>query len=489
MTSPDRTLRADAVVVGSGAGGAPVAATLAEAGREVLVLEAGPRLDTADFGGDDPGARLMQIFTNQSASDSGMAVFAGACVGGSTVVNDALCWPVPPEVLDQWRREHGLGSLTETGFAPWVDAVWREIHASPTGPVNTSKNMQRLARAAEARGWSHQPMHRNVRSCANVGQCNFGCPTGAKQSMALTYLPRAERAGARVLAGTCAERVVIEAGRVRAVDARESDGGLLRIETPRVCLAAGVLATPALLLRSGVANAGADLQFHTSLYVTARFAEPIHPYYGPTMGWAVTEFADVLGHTGPGFMLESVGMHPTNAALGLPGFGEALARTLETLPHLARTIVVLRDRTRGRVRLDGETVRLDYAPVPGDLARLRQGLREMGSAYLESGAEAVYLPIHDSHVIASYAELDRALERELTPSHFASLYAVHLFGGAAMGGTRAGSVCDESGRVWDVAGLHVADASALPGNTGVNPQVTIMANALRIAAGMVEETE
>src|SRR5262249_6306602 len=194
----DELLKADAVVIGSGAGGAPVAARLAAAGLEVVVLEAGARLETRDFDGDE--ARLLpRLMKATTARDSGMELYAGRCVGGSTVVNDALCWRPPPEILELWRREHGLAGLSDAALAPHVDRVWREIGATPTDRAHLNRNAHRLELGAERLGWAGHAMARNVRGCVNLGLCNLGCPSGAKQSALLTWIPQAERAGARVI--------------------------------------------------------------------------------------------------------------------------------------------------------------------------------------------------------------------------------------------------------------------------------------------------
>src|SRR5690606_7495753 len=251
--------RADAAAVGSGAAGA--------------------RVETHEMTGEE-GPMLARLVKAATAADSGMELYAGACVGGSTVVNDALCWRPPPEVLARWQRAHGLAGLTETALAPYVDRVWTEIGAAPTGRANLSRNARLLARGAARLGWAGEAMHRNVRGCANLGLCNLGCPTGAKQSALVTWVPRAERAGARVVAHARVERIAVEAGRARGVEGVRLDpasgapAAPLRVDAPLVVLAAGVLETPALLLRSGLA-AGDGLQFHSSAYVTARFAEPV----------------------------------------------------------------------------------------------------------------------------------------------------------------------------------------------------------------------
>jgi choline dehydrogenase-like flavoprotein len=451
-------MRADAVVVGTGAGGGPAAASLAESGRRVAVLEAGPRLETADFSGAE-GAMLARLFLNTAVRGSNQALYAGACVGGSTVVNDALCFPTPAAVLERWR---GSG-LELAGFESHVARVWRDVNATATDRDHTSRNARHLALGAERLGWEAESIPRNVRDCANLGLCNFGCPTGAKQSTLVSYVPRAERAGAQVLAETPVERVVIEAGAVRAVEA-----GGLHVETPLVVLAAGVLATPRILLRSGVA-AGSGVQVHSSLYVTARFAEPVHGYYGPTMSFGVSQFA-------PDLMLENVTVHPIVTATALPSFGAEHERIMRRLPYLARCVVLRRDLARGSIDVDGE---IDYPLLAEDWAALRRGLLAAAELYLAAGAEEVWLPLQQPHTIRSLADAETLLPQVLDPSRLASLYAVHLFGGARMG-----DVCDEDGSVRGVSGLYIADASGLPGNTGVNPQITILANAQRIAEGI-----
>jgi choline dehydrogenase-like flavoprotein len=478
-------MQADAVVIGSGAGGAAAAAVLSESGRQVVVLEAGPRVETRELTGRE--AEMMALlFTTHAAEDSGMTLHAGACVGGSTLINDALCWRTPPEVLAAWREAHGLAGLRDDAFAPFVERAWQALHAVPTDRAHTNRNAWHLAAGARQLGWSGEAMARAVRGCANLGLCNFGCPSGAKQSTLVTFVPRAERAGARVLARTRAEVIAIEAGAVRAVEARGPAGERVRIQAPLVVCAGGVLGTPALLLRSGIAgSAGRGLQLHTSLYVTARFREPVHGYYGPTMGYGVTEFADVLGHGGPGFMLENTALHPIATAVALPGLGAEHARAMEALPFLARCVVLLRDRTRGSLSLDAAgRPRIRYAPIQGDLARLRQGVVAAARAYLAAGALEVFLPAHASRPVKSEGDLERELPAALDPSALANPYAVHLFGGAGMAGSPATGVCDERGAVFGVRGLHVCDASALPTNTGVNPQITIVANALRVAEGI-----
>jgi choline dehydrogenase-like flavoprotein len=488
------TLRCDAVVLGSGAGGAPVALALAEAGLDVVVLEAGPRYETRDFTGEE-GEMIARLMTANTARDSGMEVYAGACVGGSTVVNDALCWRPPPEILASWRDAFGLVGLSEAAFAPYVERAWRAISASPTDDEHMNRNARRLEAGAQRLGWSGEAMPRNVRGCANLGLCNIGCPSGAKQSALVSWIPEAEARGARVVAAARADRIEVEGGRVRGVRATRIDPktrqpvGEVRVEAALVCVAAGVLGTPVLLQRSGLGAGtplGDGVQFHSSVYVTARFPEPVLGFYGPTMAYAVTEWSNVHGHRGPGFMIENTTVSPGTTAASLPGFGTSHERVMEALPYLARAVVVLRDRTRGRIEAgDDGVASLSYQPIADDLHRIRDAVQQIARLYLAAGATVVYLPVNGVAPVRAEADLAALDAVDFVPRALSLLYAVHLFGGAAMGGTRAQGFCDESGRAFQVGGLYVTDAAALPSNTGANPQITIMANALRVAAGIV----
>ena len=93
----------------------------------------------------------------------------------------------PADLLAAWRDEHGLGGLTEAAFAPHVEQAWHDVHAEPTDRAHASKNAQRLAQGAGRLGWAGGPAARNVIGCANLGLCNLGCPSGAKQSALLAY--------------------------------------------------------------------------------------------------------------------------------------------------------------------------------------------------------------------------------------------------------------------------------------------------------------
>src|SRR5262249_17024924 len=330
-----------------------------------------------------------------------------------------------------------LPGVGAEAMEPYVNRVWEDIHVEPTGPEHTSRNAALLALGARSLGWTASATPRSVRGCVNLGLCNFGCPSGAKQSTLVTYVPRAEKAGAVVLASTRAERIRVEASAVRGVDAVQLDpatgepGERVTIDAPLVCVAAGVLATPALLLRSGIPGVTGDgVAVHSSTHVVARFPEPVHGYYGPTMGFAVTEFSTLLGPPGPGVMIENTATHPLSTAAAIPGFGAEHAARVATLPFLAKALILVRDSARGRAAAHASITFVHHAD---DMARLRLGMNEAARAYLAAGAEEVWLPVHGFPAIRRLKDLVPLNALPLDASSFSLLYAVHLFGGAAMG--------------------------------------------------------
>ena len=223
------------------------------------------------------------------------------------------------------------------------------------------------------------------------------------------------------------------------------------------------------------------------MIATARFAEPVHGYFGPTMSYAITEFSDVNGHAGPGFMLENTAVHPVVTATSLPGFGAEHERVMQALPYLARAVVVLRDQTQGRVAIDAEgRARYEHALGPPTWSACAARCASSRAPTSPPMRSRCCCPCTGSRRSGARAISPGSTRAPLDPTRFSFLYAVHLFGGASMGGSRASSACRPDGELWDVRGLYVTDASGLPGNTGVNPQVTISANALRIASALAE---
>jgi choline dehydrogenase-like flavoprotein len=478
-----RALDADVCVVGAGAGGAVAAAELAEGGARVVLLEQGPEHDPDEFSAR-PLEMLGRLYREAGQTTTlgtpPVLLPVGRGLGGTTLVNSGTCFRTPAAVLERWRREHGLeldGGALDDCFA----RVETAISVSEVTPELAGANAAVARRGAERLGWSHGYLRRNARGCVGSGVCAFGCPTSAKQHTGITYLPRARAAGARVVTGADVRQVVVRGGRARGVEAHTA-AGALEVRAERVVLAAGTIHTPLLLARSGLGGESGTLGRNLVLHpATAGFAlmdETVDMARGVPQSFYVDEFA------AQGVMFESVAGPPSYVALALPLTGARHAAAMSRYRHLAQFGLMVSDGPGGHVRL-GRRVRararastswplVRYDLRAEDVAKFRVGLARLRELFEAAGAREVYLPLP-----AAVAP-ERARARDL------KLLAFHPLGTARADSDPARGVLDGDLRVHGVQGLHVADGSVMPSSLGVNPQLTIMALATRLAYHLLE---
>jgi len=484
----DQTLEVDAVIVGSGAGGAPMARALAQAGHAVLVLEEGRHYTRRDFDGDGFGTvRKMYRGGGQMMAwgNAPMQVLAGVTVGGSTTVNSGTCFRTPDDVLREWSAEHGLTGLEPDRMAPWFESVERALQVGPN-PMDVLGGCARVvARGAEALGWEHAPLPRNAPGCDGQGLCCFGCPTDAKKSVNVSIIPKALEAGAMLYAGAHVERIVHEGGRATGVvaSARRPDGSRveLRVRARAVVVSGGAIPTPLLLLQSGLANGsgqvGKNLSLHPASFAYARFAERIDGARGVPQGYGVHAFS------GQGILMEGVFVPPDMAATVYEPIGKRWSELVERFEHIASFGFMIRDSARGRVRVGpGGKPFIRYDVNDYDRRRLLFGHARLVELFLAAGALEVMPGVKGQPAITNRQELARfeAASQRLSAGDIL-LSSFHPLGTARMGMDPSRSVVGPTHEAHDVPGLFVVDGSVFPGAPGVNPQVTIMALSERAA--------
>ncbi len=468
---------ADVCVIGAGAGGAVVAAELAEGGADVVVLEQGPRHEADRF-----SARPLEMMA-RLYRDGGQGTTIGSPplllplgrgVGGTTLINSGTCFRTPAPVLERWRREYGLEALAdEEALQPAFARVEAALSIAEVTPELAGGNAADARRGAEALGWSHGFLRRNAKGCGGSGVCAFGCPTSAKQHVGITYVPRAEAAGARVITGVDVRHVLVERGEAVGVDARSTapGGGRIEVRAPQVVVACGTIHTPLLLARSGLGRdsgqLGRNLALHPATGAFALMDEIVDMAKGVPQSFFVDEFAS------DGIMFEGVAGPPSYVAMALPLTGRRHAAAMASYRNLAQFGLMVSDSSRGSVRSLGGRAVIRYDLVEQDAARFRTGLQRMEELFRAAGAREVYLPLPRG------VTPDRARARDL------KLMAFHPLGTARADARPAHGVVDEHLQLHGVRGVHVADGSVVPSSLGVNPQLTIMALATRLAFGLL----
>jgi choline dehydrogenase-like flavoprotein len=481
-------MKTDVLVVGSGAGGTVTALTLAAGGREVVVLEEGARVGLADYGAA-PTEGMARLFRargmNPIMGSVPVAYAEGRCVGGSTEINSGF-WSRPPaELLAHWKYEFNLAAADEADLVEhyaWAEAALGVGLLDTPWPASTAI----LDRGLRAMGWKGGETPRAAPGCRNTNACAQGCPTGAKQGMSTRLLPRAEAAGARVLAGYRVERLLRDGSRIRGVRARILEGPdagrRVEIEAAHVFVCGGPTETPALLRRSGIRHAiGNTLRIHPYLKVVARFPEIIDADRSVMPLLQVKEFAPDVTMGGAYFT-------PGHLAVMLNENPATDLRDREARRRMAAYYVGVRGTGRGSVRpswVGDGLPRIHYWMSREDVGNLSRGFAQMARLLLAAGAEVVYPATFGVAPVRSEREAREWLERDLPWSDLA-LQTVHVFSSCPIGERPERCAADSFGRIHGVANLSINDASMLPDSPGVNPQATIMAMARRNALDFLD---
>ena len=499
----DHALEADVVVIGSGAGGGVTAEILAQAGLRVAIVEEGPLASSGEFRMREREAypRLYQDSAGRQTKDRAITILQGRCVGGSTTVNWTSSFRTPAQTLAHWRAAHGLASMTEAAMEPWFERMEARLSIAPW-PVAPNENNDILRRGCEKLGYSSGAIARNVKGCANLGYCGMGCPTNAKQSMLVTTIPAALDRGATLVHRARVMRLLFDGDRVSACEARGVASGGAGVSAHRLLLrarhfvlAAGAIGSPAILLRSQAPDPSLTLGrrtfLHPAVVSAALMPQAVAGFYGAPQSIYSDQFIAGVAPSAPAaFKLESGPTHPILVGITLPGFGAAHSQWMEKLPNVQVVIALLRDgfhpeSAGGRVllRSDGSPV-LDY-PIP---AYLWEGVRRAHLAMAElqfaAGADQV-LPVHESARAArSWFEARAMIEALPMQPLSARVMSAHVMGGCAMGSDPRESVVTEAGRHHQLENLSVHDGSIFPTSLGANPQLSIYAQAARMATGL-----
>jgi choline dehydrogenase-like flavoprotein len=488
-------LRTRFLVIGSGAGGSVVAYHLARHGEPTVLLERGKWVRPEDMTHDEPEmiARIYKDGGAQTNSEADMFVLQGQCVGGSTVLTNAVCFRMPEPVRRAFEYE-GF-ELPRDDLDRSYRRVESVLNVHPLEESVDNAGAARLRRGMRALGIEPGRFDKAMLHCIGCGYCNVGCRYGRKLDASMTWVPMAQNRGCEILTEAEAVRIETSRGAVTAVLCRDlRDGSRFRIRADRYVLAGGAINSPELLLRSGIRRdcAGTRTSFNAGAIMFAEFDERLNAFDGDQM---------CVHHLADGFAIEQIHNPPVSFALTMPGWFDAHHHAMEGYTRMTAAGVLVPTEPVGRVYL-GLGHRLvrplfDHADIrfrltSRDLANFRNGFKTLARIFLAAGARRVLPPFARSLEIRTEADLaaiDAAIVDQKSLVGFGSS---HPQGGCPAGGNPRRDIVGNDFRVHGIANLFIADASVFPRSVEVNPMLPVMAvadHAVRSIGGFEPEDE
>ena len=499
-------------VIGSGAGGAVAARTIQEENpnARVILLEVGPLVTNDQFknSGLDTFSKLYMNAGITLSKDQQFMFQQGRCVGGSTVVNNAVAFrPTGFWWDDLKRRWENLGiRLDFDDFNKQFDVLTERLHVGPMDERVISKGARtlrdgfaKLVAGGVGPETSFVRVHdpiivgTNSRDCIGCGRCNLGCQYDAKQSVLNTFIPDFVRAGGLLVPDAKVTRIEFgpEAGDadrdVRAVLIGEGHDAI-RIEADRFILAAGAYASTKLLWRSGflgavpgVRTVGKRFSVNVGSPVIGMFPEPQNPFLAQQVGYAVEIPEERM-------VIETAFAPPGLIALGLSAWGPEFQRRVRRVSHMITGTPVFATLAYGEIRrglLGDSGFVIDFKLIDEDWRRLAKGMKITAHAMFKMGAEEVFISRLNAGVLRRVEDIDDYFAG-IDQSDFITVLSAHMQGGNAMALKPHDGVVDRNMKVFGVKNLWICDASVIPSPITVNIAMTVMAlsryAAQRIAA-------
>lgn len=504
----------DFCVIGSGAGGSVVACELARSGKKVLVLERGKhyRREDMTMREFEMFAKLFDpdIFHTVGEPETSLPLLRGDCLGGSTLLADAICFDPPSGVLRVWER---MGMPTLAPDHPLMrDSIAYVKQSQQIAPVTEAMvnlNNRLLREACKRSGYLGQRIERNITGgeCRGAGFCSQGCPYGDKKDSLENFIPWADRAGAtfltecgvkgiELLSGQLPDRVSPGSRFLIQAEARSRDLSTpmaaapipIAVRARNVILCAGAIGSPRIVLQgpssfNRTGQAGRNLRLHYHTPVAAQWENlEIDAFLGVPGSYECTEFCDVrLGEPGydgsrHGFWMEASFAHPWNLATSFDFAGKAMVEMMDHYRRLAFLLLHVRGDSVGRVTKTGVSFKIS----PEDNERMVLGARVAAGLYFKIGAAKVYVAAAP-HILERPEDIRHIGEGGGYRSRSAITWSAHLMGGLCMGADPEKSATNENGEIHGVKGLYAADASLFPTALGIHPYVAVMALAKKVS--------
>ncbi|MFA5872077.1 MAG: GMC family oxidoreductase [Parcubacteria group bacterium] len=504
-------LKTDILIIGLGAAGGVLFGKLAESGKDVTAIEAGPHWDTdKDFVSDEREMEKLKwndprISEGENPLDVGGGT-SGKGVGGGTVHYTMMSLRLHPSDF-HIKSQDGVGvdwPISYEELEPFYTEIEQELPVSgpenfpwvpmskpyPQRPHRQSCVDNKFKLGAEKLGIKVVPCPLALITepvtgrmpCINRGFCEQGCKPKAKSSTLVTYIPRGQKAGGNIIANAMAKKINLDPAerKVKSVTYVKDDEEF-EIECNTLIISAFAVETPRLLLNNksarfpnGLANSsgavGKYLMCHLDHVVYAKFNEPLRVYHNPPVTSLTQDFyeTDPKNDFKRGFSIAPYCGRPISFALGAQAgrtdlWGKRLLDFMKEYNFWLQLGIIgeVLPSENNRVELDGET---DKHGIP--LTKTTFSIGDNERKMIDTG----------------YKKMEEIMDAAGATESFRTPLLVHLMGTTRMGNDPKTSVVDQNLKAHDLDNLYVCGASVFPTSGASNPTLTIEALAARLAS-------
>jgi choline dehydrogenase-like flavoprotein len=465
----------EVVVIGSGPGGSITSTYLAEAGREVLLIEEGRFLELEylePFSTDEMNQKYRNGGLTPTFGNPKITYVEGCCVGGGSEINSGLYHRTPPDILERWRKQYQVDALTDSEMVPHFEASERDVTVSYT-PGKASPASLKIEEGGQKLSWKSMEVPRWFHY--DGMQDENGTPTGTKQSMTKTFIPRFLNAGGKLITETKIINLKQIGSKWELKGFNLASLEPVEITTENVFICGGAVQTPALLRRNGIHhNIGNRLQLHPTIKITARFPEIVN---FTNMGVPVHQLKEFAPLNSFGCSISS----PPYLAVGMIDHPKYEHYVRDHWQEMGVYYAMITGDSYGTVRnIPGfRDPFVRYHLTEKDLNTLSDSLKKLARLLLAAGATDLFPSVSYLEKLSNQSDLTllpNQLKRKGT-----SLMTIHLFSSCPMGEDKKLCATDSFGKVHGFNNLYISDASLLCSAPGVNPQGSIMAIARRNA--------
>ena len=500
----------DVCVIGSGAAGAILAQKLSAAGKSVVLLERGGYYDGESMNQRESDM-ISLLWKNSGAnftSNLKIAIAQGSCLGGSTVINDAVCFRIPDTVIRQWNA---LGvHISKEEWDDANDEVSDRINVAKVTEEELNENAKKLREACSVTLVDGNPIiahHTNERncgpswtdpelqSCVQCGFCHLGCHYDTKQSMLVTYIHDAVHSDVDFTAYcNCEVKKITHSNGIATgvegsfVDNAGNEKYRIQVNAKVIIVSAGAIASSNLLQKSRIANKniGEGLALHPAPFVMGHFQEKVYGNRGIPMSYTCHEFGVTNNVKTGGFLIESIFLPIFQLALAVPSFGVDHARLMAEYNNYALAGIMVRDEPVGRIiKTFGDNPQVLYELARGTLDDMARGMSILARMWFDIGADYVITSHGDIPEIRTVQDIPKLAKAIQNNPDGLRVGSAHPQGGNKIGEDPAKAVVDSDCRMFGFKNLYVCDASVFPTALGVNPQLTVMALAALTANKIV----